>query len=143
MSKKQIIEELLNRFASESYDSLLAIASFSLNKILPIFEHITENEERAISILLTFTTTSLSVDGRLSELEKKFIRELLKISSEQAEKLYDYSSDKNGIYEFVDNVYDASPVEIQKHLLTFICCILSVDKNISYKEVEFIKKLVA
>lgn len=143
MNKKYIIEELLNRFKSESYESLLAIATFSLNKILPIFEQIAESEEKAISVILTFITTSLSIDGRLSELEKKFVKQLLQLEDEQVENLYNYSSDQNGIYEFVDNVYDASPVEIQKQLLIFICCILSVDKNISYKEVDFIKKLIA
>lgn len=142
MTNKKLIEELLNKFANESYDALLAIATFSLTKILPIFEQLTESESKGVSIVLSFVTSSLAADNNLSQLEKRFVKELFKLNNEEVEQLYNFSIDKEVINEFVNNVYDASPVEIQKHLLTFICCFLSIDKRISYHEVNFLKKII-
>ena len=142
MTSKKLIEELLNKFANESYDALLAIATFSLNKILPVFEQITESESKGVSIVLSFVTSSLAADNNLSQLEKKFVKELFKLNNEEVEQLYNFSIEKKTINEFVNNVYDASPVEIQKHLLTFICCFLSIDKRVSYHEVDFLKRII-
>ena len=67
-------------------------------KMITVFGAIAIIGAIIISLRITFITTSLSVDGRLSELEKKFVKQLLQLEDEQAENLYNYSSDQNGIY---------------------------------------------
>ena len=76
--------KLLQDYVNAPYDVLLAVANDSLAKVMPVFNEIAEDGNGA-SIVLPFICTALAVDGKFSELEYKFIKDLLEI-----DQSYDY-----------------------------------------------------
>ena len=103
-------------YVNAPYDVLLAVANDSLAKVMPVFNEIAEDGNGA-SIVLPFICTALAVDGKFSELEYKFIKDLLEI-----DQSYDY---------------------FKSALLSFCLAFVSVDEKISKEENAFIAKLMA
>ena len=134
--------DLLKSFVNKSYDELLSIANASLATVMPMFNEIAEDGNGA-GIVLPFICTSLAVDGKFSELEYQFVKDLLEI-----DQSYDYF--KGVIADFysdewfnaVDALLDSCPEEIKTALLAFCLAFVSVDETITREENQFIAKLM-
>lgn len=135
--------KLLQDYVNAPYDVLLAVANDSLAKVMPVFNEIAEDGNGA-SIVLPFICTALAVDGKFSELEYKFIKDLLEI-----DQSYDYFKSVVQNYysaewiNAVDGLIDSCPEELKTALLSFCLAFVSVDEKISKEENAFIAKLMA
>ena len=104
--------QLLQDFVNAPYDVLLAVANDSLAKVMPVFNEIAEDGNGA-SAVLPFICTALAVDGKFSELEYKFIKDLLDINESYdyfKEVIQQYYSDE--WFNAVDGLIDACPDEL-------------------------------
>ena len=135
-------DKLLQDFVNAPYDVLLAVANDSLEKIMPVFNEIAEDGNGA-KVVLPFICTALAVDNKFSELEYKFLKDLLGI-----DKSYDYF--KNVVQNYhsaewikaVDGLIDSCPDDLRNSLLSFCLAFVSVDEKISKEENAFIAKLM-
>ena len=136
-------EKILQDYVNAPYDVLLAVANDALAKIMPVFNEIAEDGNGA-GIVLPFICTALAVDGKFTELEYKFIKDLLEI-----DQSYDYFKTVVQNYysdewiNAVDGLIDSCPDELKNSLLSFCLAFVSVDEKISKEENAFIAKLMA
>lgn len=141
MSMEQY-NQLLQNYVNAPYSTLLAVANDSLSKIMPIFNEVAKDGNGA-SIVLPFICTALAVDGKFTELEYRFVKDLLGI-----DQTYDYF--KNVVQQFytteyinaVDELIDACPDQLKTALLSFCITFVAVDEHISREENAFIAKLM-
>lgn len=135
--------QLLQNYVNAPYDVLLAVANDSLAKVMPVFNEVAKDGNGA-GLVLPFICTALAVDGKFSELEYKFVKDLLEI-----DQSYDYFKEVVQQYysaewiEAVDGLIDACPADVKNALLCFCLAFVSVDEHISREENAFIAKLMA
>ena len=84
MAHNEKYNQLMQQYVNAPYEVLLAVANASLNKVMPFFNSFADDGNGA-GIVLPFICISIAADGKFSELEYKFISELLGI-----DKSYDY-----------------------------------------------------
>lgn len=143
MAHSDSYNQLMQRYVNAPYEVLLAVANDSLNKVMPIFNSIADDGKGA-GIVLPFICLSIAADGKFSELEYKFISELLGIN-----QTYDYF--KNAIQQYysdrwieaIDKLIDSCHDEIKEALISLCLAIVAVDEKISREENAFIAKLLA
>lgn len=136
------LNELLQDFVNEPYENLVNIARGTISDLLPVFNNIAEDGQGS-KFLVAFMATSLAVDGKLSDLEYRFVCDILgDFSYEEVKELAQahYSGD---MIELTDRIADACDQDLKATLLTFCCAFLAVDETISREEVAFIQKLLA
>lgn len=135
--------QLLQEYVNAPYDVLLAVATEALNKVMPVFSEIAEDGNGA-SIVLPFICTTLAVDGKFTELEYKFIKDVtgLELSYDELRNLVQQFYSAEWI-NAVDNLIDNCPNEVKQSLLSFCLAFVSVDEHISREENAFIAKLMA
>jgi len=135
--------KLLQDYVNAPYDVLLAVANDSLAKIMPVFNELAEDGNGA-GFVLPFICTALAVDGKFSELEYKFVKDLLGI-----DQSYDYFKNVVQSYytgewlQLVDGLIDSCPEELKNALLSFCLAFVAVDEKISREENAYIAKLMA
>ena len=135
--------KLLQDYVNAPYDVLLAVANDSLAKIMPVFNELAKDGNGA-GLVLPFICTALAVDGKFTELEYKFIKDLLEV-----DQSYDYFKEVVQQYysaewiNAVDGLLDSCPAELQNALLSFCLAFVAVDEKISKEENAFIAKLIA
>lgn len=134
------LNDVLQDFVNEDYNTLLGMARAAIADILPVFNELAPEGDGASGLIALFAT-SLAVDGKLTEKEYQFVCDLL------GERSYD---DVKGLVaahynaktiDLVDKLVDEFPIEMKSKLLTFCCCFLAVDETISREEVAFVTKL--
>jgi len=136
------LNEFLQNFVNEPYENLVSMAEESIARILPIFNEIAEDGQGS-KVIVMFIGTSLAVDGKLSELEYKFVCDVLggKFTYDEVKQLASaHYSDQ--MFNTIDELVDSCPSDLKAALITFCCCFLSVDQTISREEVAFVQKLL-
>ena len=135
------LNELLQDFVNEPYENLVGMAHQSIVDILPVFNEIADDGQGS-KLIIAFIGTSLAIDGKLSELEYRFVCDVLggQFSYDEVKNLASthYSGD---MINAIDGLVDSAPVELKSALITFCCCFLAVDETISREEVAFVAKL--
>lgn len=136
------LNEILQDFVNEPYESLVGIAKASIANLAPIFAKIAEDGKPA-KFIIPFFATSLAVDGKLSELEYKFVCDVFfDMPYEEVKQLVQmHYSEK--MVSMVDQLIDSCPVELKSQLVTLCCAFLAVDETISREEVAFVQRLLA
>lgn len=136
------LNELLQDFVNEPYGNLVGMAKQSISDLLPVFNELAEDGQGS-KFVVAFIGTSLAVDGQLSELEYRFVCDVLdgQFSYDEVKGLASahYSGE---MINAIDGLVDACPVELKSALITFCCCFLAVDETISREEVAFVQKLL-
>ena len=112
---KVTYDQLMQNYVNASYDTLLGVANNNLDDLMPYFSKYSDDGNGA-SLLLPFICTALAVDGKFTQLEYRFVKEVTGI----------------------DISYD----EIKTSLLSFCLAFLAVDEKISKEENGFISKLL-
>nr|MBR6777822.1 hypothetical protein [Clostridia bacterium] len=134
--------ELLQEFVNKSYDELLNIASGALNVMVPAFNSIADDGNGA-KFVIPFMCTTLAVDGSFTELEYKFLNDLLgggvDYAGAKAQVQAHYSAD---MIEIVDQIIDACGEDLKTAILVFCLCFTAVDETITRDEAAFIAKLI-
>ena len=135
----QILQDMVN----EDYNSLVGMAQQAICDLLPIFNEIDENGDGKSAIVALFAT-ALAVDGKLSDLEYKFVCDVLggDFTYDEVKALVQghYSDD---MIAAVDGLVDSCPKELKSKLLVLCCTFLAVDETINRDEVAFVVKLIA
>ena len=134
--------ETLQEYVNLPYEKLLEFAKISMGKIASDMDRILgENVGKAYSII---TAACFGVDAKLTELECKFLNDLLDANwsmQEIHEQLSGY--DQQQIQNFTDAVVDNLTGESKTALVMFCMSMLAVDETITRDEAAFIAKLLA
>jgi hypothetical protein len=134
----QILQDMVN----EDYDSLVNMAQQAISDLLPVFNEIAEDGNGNSAIIALFAT-ALAVDGKLSDLEYKFVCDVIggDFTYDEVKTLVQghYSDD---MIAAVDGLVDSCPSELKSKLLVLCCTFLAVDETINRDEVAFILKLI-
>ena len=134
------LRQILQDFVNEPYETLVGMAKSAIAELTPIFSEIAEDGNGA-KFVIPFFATSLAVDGRLSDLEYKFVCDIFgDMTYDEVKQLVEvHYSDK--MIELIDGLADSCPVELKSKLITLCCCFLAVDETISRDEVAFVQRL--
>ncbi len=134
------LKKLLQDFVNEPYENLLGMARSAFAELKPVFDQATPDGNGS-SLLIGLFATSLAVDGKLTELEYKFVNDLFgNFSYEDVKSLVEMHY-KAEIIDLMNGLVDSCGVELKSKLLTLCCCFLAVDETISRDEIAFIVKL--
>ena len=134
------LNEILQDFVNEPYETLVDMAKAAIVDLTPVFDKVADDGQGA-KFIVPFFATSLAVDGKLSDLEYKFVCDIFgDLTYDEVKDLVEaHYSDK--MVALVDDLADSCPVELKSKLLTLCCCFLAVDETISRDEVAFVYKL--
>lgn len=135
-----VLRELLQDFVNEPYENLVSMAKSSINDLLPIFNEMA-SDGKGSKFLVALMATSLAVDGKLTELEYKFVCDILGEFTYEDVKELAASHYSDEMMDAINGFADSCPTELKSKLLVFCCCFLAVDEKISREEVAFVQKL--
>ena len=134
--------EIMQDYVNLPYSDLLNIAKTSLVELMDALEKNVDKQDTRANAVLILISACIGVDGRFSELEYKFVCDILG-------QQHDYNGLKNMIAglgnsegrDVIDEFLD-SCTEIKKPALAFCLCFLAVDETITREEVAFLNKLL-
>ncbi len=136
------LNQILQSMVNEDYDTLVGMAKSAIAELNPIFSEVAEDGNGASAIVALFAT-SLAVDGKLTELEYKFVCDVLdgEFTYEQVKELVEMHYSEEMI-ELVNGLADSCPKDLKSKLVVLCCTFLAVDESISRDEVAFVVKLL-
>lgn len=135
MSFNDTLQNLVNK----DYDELLGFAKIAIGKIYPACKAVDE-ENNGIFMMTSIILSAIAADGKLTAIEKKFLKELLDLSDEQIDSyiaMYDAQ-----MAELTDKFADALTAELKADVVMLVCSIAACDETISREETAFIAKLM-
>ncbi|MBQ4067362.1 MAG: hypothetical protein IJD22_06945 [Clostridia bacterium] len=133
------LTEILQNYANADYDVLVSMAQKSLTKILPACKKV-DKENDGFLMVSGIVLSAVGADGKLSELEKKFVCDVLGIKEATFNnfiKLYDDS-----FAAVVDKFADSLDEDTKALTLTLVACIAACDERITVEESSFIRKIL-
>ena len=134
------LKQILQDFVNEPYEKLVDMAIAAFADIKNTFEKVAPGVD-ASQLMVSLFATSLAVDGKLTELECKFVSDIFNgVTYNEIKELVEAHHSAEMV-AFIDEFVDGCPVEIKSKLLTLCCCFLAVDETISRDEIAFIYKL--
>jgi hypothetical protein len=133
---------LMQEYVDKSYDELFEIASQSLSVAMDVFNKVAKDGNGAPYVVL-FISTVLAMDGKFTDLEYKFLNDLLgggvDYNSAKANVQSHYNDEA---FDLADKLIDACPTEFKSVLLMLVTCFAAVDKTITVEEARYIAKLL-
>ena len=136
------LREYLQDLVNESYENLVACACDALVNLLDRLNQLGFNEEENSSfVVLLYIASSIASDGKITELEKKFLKDVIKISDEQIDILFNLGSDPE-LVQTLDNIFDLHDNEVCVNVLMIVSCLVAIDETINRDEIAFIEKLL-
>ena len=133
---------LMQEYVDKSYDELFEIAEQSLSIAMDVFNKIAKDGNGAPYVVL-FISTVLAMDGKFTELEYKFLNDLLgggvDYNSAKANVQSHYNDEA---FDLADKLIDSCPTEFKSVLLMLVTCFAAVDKTITVEEARYIAKLL-
>ncbi len=136
-------DEFLQDFVNRSYDDLLAIARRGMGEAIPALERHFDTKETVAKFLILLVGTCAGADATLTDLEVRFVQDLLGSSFDTASvrALAKTCCDEES-RELIDGVIDSLGKEEKAALCTTCISVMSVDETISRSEIDFIKRLL-
>lgn len=142
-SNEMEINDIIQKYVDLDYNRLLEIATGNMQKILPYFEKTVKDDAQCNEAIMLFLGTVLATDGKFTDLEYKFLNELLggDMDYKRAKKFVasNYSDDNE---DYADSIFDACPDEIKSELLSLCLCLAAVDETVTREETRLIKKFM-
>ena len=136
-------DEILKKYVNAPYSTLLSIANESLSIVMPVFNGVAKDGNGA-GLVLPFICTAIASDGKFSELEYRFIKDVTGVNksyNEFKQIIQEYYTDE--WIEAVDNLIDKCPDEMKIHLVSFCLTFVAVDETITREENAYIAKLLS
>lgn len=136
------LQELLKDYVNKPYEELLDLAR---NSVYDISDRLSKDGDTEIPAQVCFclTMACIGADGQLSELERRFYKDLLGVNTTY-ESLSRNALESNAeLATLADRMFDASGVELKASILSFCLCFLAVDETITRDEIAFINRLLA
>ncbi len=129
----------LQNLVNKDYDELLSFAKMAIGKIYPACQAVDE-ENNGVLMMTSIILSAIAADGKLTELEKKFIKELLSLTDEQLSRyIATYDSE---MAELTDKFADKLTPELKADTVLLVCTVAACDETISREETAFIQKLL-
>ncbi len=134
---------LMQEYVDKSYDELFNIASNALSIVMDVFNKVAKDGNGAPYAVL-FMSTTLAIDGKFTELEYKFLNDLLGggLDYEAAKSSVQAHYNDEAI-NLVDKIIDSCDADLKATLLVLVTCFAAVDETISVDEKRYIVKLMA
>ena len=132
------LNELMQSIVDLEYPQLLARAKTSLTDACNIFTRFS-GEAQAGKYVFSFLATAIAVDGKFSELEQRFIRDLF--GDDDLQRFME-KADETGA-DAIDQIVDSLSAEDKMSLCLFAAYIIAVDGRVHINEYDYLKKLVA
>ena len=134
--------EILQEIVNQSYEQLLQNASDALGDLMPFFNEAADDGNGA-KFIVPVICTVMAADGKFSQLEYKFIKEL--VNSDMS-----YDQFKGVVQQYyteswrntVDQLIDACDTKTKASLLCLCTYFAAVDETISKEETAFLRKLM-
>ena len=136
------LSELLKKYVNTDYDELLALANYNFGFFKETLDKAFGKDDAATAVMVIFSACT-GVDGKLTQLEYKFIRDFTETDVDYDTVLAMVSAlgDAKG-RELADKIVDALNDDQKSNLLSFCLCFLAVDETISRDEIDFLIKLM-
>lgn len=133
---------LMQEYVDKSYDELFQIADSAMNDAMNHFNGIAKDGNGAPYVVL-FISTILAMDGKFTELEYKFLNDLLGggVNYESA-KANVQSHYNDEAFDIADKIIDSCDSDMKTTLLVLVSCFAAVDHKISVEEARYIAKLL-
>lgn len=136
-------EKLMQEYVNAPYENLLSVALAAINDVMPVFDQVADDGNGA-NIVLPFICVTLASDGKFTELEYRFIKDVTGLDK-------DYNEFKEVVQHFyteewmaaANNLIDQCNSEIKNRILTFCLAFAAVDETISREENAFIAVLMS
>lgn len=133
---------LMQEYVDKSYEELFQIADKSLAVAIDVFNKAAKDGNGAPYVVL-FISTVLAMDGKFTELEYKFLNELLGGGVDyEAAKANVQSHYNEDAFELADKLIDSCNDDLKTVLLMLVTCFAAVDKTITVEEARYIAKLM-
>ena len=136
------LNELLQDYVNKSYDELLTLARNSVEEIVCRLSKDGDTEIPA-KVCYFLTMACIGADGKLSDLEQRFYRDLLGVNTTYQDLSHNALDGNDELRALADQMFDASSLELKAPILSFCLCFLAVDETISRDEIAFINRLLA
>ncbi|MBE6762897.1 MAG: hypothetical protein E7553_00875 [Ruminococcaceae bacterium] len=133
------MNELLQEMVNKDYDELVEFGKIALSKLLPYLKQLDE-ENDGFFLLTSIILSAIGADGKLSALERRFLKDVVGLSDEGVDNLIKLYTAKSE--DLTDALFDsAASNDFRGDLTMFILAIMAVDEHITREETAFIKKL--
>ena len=133
---------LMQEYVDKPYEELLSLANQALDPAMNFFNKLAKDGNGAPYVVL-FLSTVLAMDGKFTQLEYKFLNDLLdggvNYDSAKANVQSHYNDEA---FDLADEVIDSCPEDIKTALLILVTCFAAVDETISADEARYIAKLI-
>ncbi len=131
--------ETLQNLVNKDYDELLGFAKIAIGKIYPACQEV-DKDNKGVFMLTSIILSAIAADGKLTAIEKKFLKDLLEITDEQVDfYITAYDSQMAELTEKFANTLSA---ELKANVVMLVCAVAACDETISREETAFIQKLL-
>ena len=137
------LDELLQSYVNKPYEELLGMARSSLSRLVPLFTKVWGDKEGS-AFVLQFLCTALAADGQLSQLEYRFLCDVVNIdSADSAVKLVALACNEAS-RALVDKVFDSiDNNDVKADMVNLFLCCVSVDETITKDETALFLRLLS
>ena len=138
--------EILRHYVNMSYDELLSTANESLAELCSALSEFFKDysgEDPTADILMLLLANCLGADGQLTDLECRFVNDLLEANHSRDTILSLIHVHKNAEAEhLLDSLMGAMNPAASARMLAVCLCILAVDETITRDEVALVTRLL-
>jgi|GEM_PF-2083514 len=134
------INELTEKYRKYSYDELLSRATSDVKLLLPVF-HKVASDGNGKPYLLLFMLGAIVSDGKVSDDEYRFIKDLIGLGREEIDVIIGRRKSESAM-SLADRIFDNCSPRLKSSLLELCLCFAVVDNDIDNKETEFIARLL-
>lgn len=130
--------ELMQEMVNEDYKTLVGLAKSSIADIMPVCKKM-DDEHNGIFLLMSIMLTAIGADGKLSNLERDFLIDVLGLNNSQISdfiKLYD-----SRMVELTDKFVECLDSNEKAAAIMLVTATCAVDETIKREETALIHKL--
>ena len=137
------LNRLLQRYVDKSYDELLALANLSWAEVSDGIKQLLGPGRAYADAMILVVSACLGADNKLTELECRFLNDLLEsdMTYEEVLDIVSAVGDDEG-RDLTDRLANSLSKDCKVVLLSFCLCFLAVDETITREEAAFILKLM-
>lgn len=132
--------ETLQNLVNKDYDELLGFAKIAIGKIYPVCQEV-DKDNKGVFMLTSVILSAIAADGKLTAIEKKFLKDLLEITDEQVD-FYITAYDSQ-MSELTEKFANTLSTELKANVVMLVCAVAACDETISREETAFIQKLLS
>jgi uncharacterized tellurite resistance protein B-like protein len=131
--------ELLQKYVNTDYNTLVACARDSLNKVTPLFEALDKDHNGSL-LLVAILNAGIGADGQLTVKEKAFLHDAFGLEPATVDNLISLFTGKE--FDLIDILHDKLDGDAQFHVFNIVAILAACDETIPRDEINFLRKVV-